>query len=242
MSINEYFQRVFIINLRRRTDRRALAEAELAASGIDPAIVEWVEAFDNPTNGHAGCTRSHRDLIRRISTGPWDRVLVLEDDFKVLTLDDLVSNGFAAYKPSPVLDAFKSVLNGRGNLNMRFTALIPFLPETFDVLYLAAGYGEPPISRYNQHVLRVGFMQTTGTYGITRDFSKIWTEKIDSANGDNHPGPIDNTFGSLSHDHLYYCLQPRLAYQRSSPSDITGQCNSYLMSGTDGYHENLIPA
>jgi hypothetical protein len=240
MSINEYFGRVFCINLKRRTDRRELAEQELAVSGIDPSLVEWVAGFDCPEDGHYGCSKSHRDLLRRVADGPWEQVLVLEDDFKVLTLDDLVSNGFAAYSPSPVLETFKSVLNGRGNLNMRFSYLIPFLPETFDVLYLAGGYGEPPISRFNKHVLRVGFMQTTGTYGITRAFARTWTEKIDARFGKGHPGPIDNTFGSLSHDHLYYCFQPRLAYQRATPSDITGECNSYICSQTDAVHENMV--
>jgi GR25 family glycosyltransferase involved in LPS biosynthesis len=239
-TINSYFQRTYIINLRRRADRRAVAFTELAASGIDPFQLEWVEGCDNPENGHAGCSKSHRDLIRRIANGPYERVLVLEDDFKVLTLQDLVENGFAAYSPSPVLDTFKSVLNGKGNLNERFSYLIPFLPESWDVLYLQAGYGEPPISRFNKHVLRVGFMQTTGAYGITRDFAKRWTQIVDERNGDNHPGPIDNLFGSMSHDHLYYCLQPRLAFQRQSPSDITGENNSYICSGTDPIHENML--
>lgn len=242
MTINEFFQRVFVINLKRRTDRRALAESELAASGIEPSLVEWVDAFDDSENGHRGCTRTHRELIRRIADGPWERALVLEDDFKVLALDDLLENGFGNYSPSPVMDTFKSVLNGRGNLNMRFSSLIPFLPEHWDVLYLAAGYGENPISRYNKHVLRVGLMLTTSTYGITRDFARIWTEKSDEFLGTDYVKfwPIDNLFGAWSRDHLYYCLQPRLAFQRGVASDITGQSNSYLCSMTDSFHENLL--
>lgn len=239
MSINEFFGRVYVINLKRRPDRRSLCFQELAVSGIDLFLIEWVEGFDDPENGNRGCTRSHRDLIRRIATGPHERVLVLEDDFKTITMDDLLNNGFREY-PGKVMETFRSVLDGRGNLNERFTALIPFLPETFSVLYLAAGYGEPPISRYNEHVLRVGFMQTTGTYGITREFAQRWTEIVDERNGDNYPGPIDNLFGSMAHDHLYYCLQPRLAFQRASKSDLNGQEHSYLLSMTDPVAESSL--
>lgn len=240
MSINDFFQRVFVINLPRRTDRRAVCEAELSTSGIDPARVEWFDGVDRPDNGHAGCTQSHRNLLRRVADGPWQRVLVLEDDFKVLTLQDLVDNGFAAYSPSPVLDTFKSVLVGRGTLANRFEYLSQFLPGAWDMLYLAAGYGEPPISRLNKHVIRCGAMLTTGTYGITREFARVWTDKVDALYGDRHPGPIDSTFSKFAHEHLYYVFQPRLAFQRGILSDITGETNAYLMSGTDPVHERMV--
>jgi hypothetical protein len=243
MNINAFFQKVFIVNLPRRTDRRALAEAELAISGIDPALVEWVDGVDIPERAHAGCTSSHRNILRRVADGPWERVLILEDDFKVLTYADLVENGFAAYSPSPVLDSFKSVLDGRGNLAERFDYLSEFVPADADVLYIAAGYAEPPIARVNKHVLRCGAMFTTSTYGITRDFAKTWTRKTDewaARHTEPFGHPIDSIFGAYSHDHNYYVFQPRLAFQRGVRSDITGQNTSYLMSMTDSAHENLL--
>jgi hypothetical protein len=243
LNINEFFGRTYVINLKRRTDRRALAEAELAISGIDPARVEFVEAHDCPEHAHYGCTRSHRELLRRVSAGPHERVLVLEDDFKALTLQELIDNGFAAYPNSPVLGAFKSVLEGRGNLAERFDVLSEFLPADFDVIYLAAGYAEPPLARVNAHVIRCGAMLTTSTYGITRDFASVWTDKVDAlcdAGGVNHPGPIDSTFGLFARDHRYYVFQPRLAYQRAILSDITGWTEIYLCSMTDPIHEGMV--
>jgi hypothetical protein len=243
MNINAFFQKVFIINLPRRTDRRALAEAELAISGIDPALVEWVDGVDIPERAHAGCTSSHRNILRRVADGPWERVLILEDDFKVLALDDLVSNGFAAYPNSPVLAAFKSVLDGRGNLAERFDCLSEFVPADADVLYIAAGYAEPPIARVNKHVLRCGAMFTTSTYGITRDFAKTWTRKTDewaARHTEPFGHPIDSIFGAYSHDHNYYVFQPRLAFQRGVRSDITGETNSYITNMTDNRHEAML--
>lgn len=241
-SLESFFDKIFIINLARRHDRWAECVDELAWHNIPLSAVERVEGFDHPTSGHAGCTRSHRELIRRIADGPWNRVLVLEDDFQVVTLDLLRQHGF---RPgSKVRETFCSILCGDGNLSNRFKALSLYLPYEWDVLYLGAGYGEPPISRVNKHVIRCGFMQTTSSYGITKEFAKIWTEKVDAAVGgpepDRHPGPIDNVFGSMAKDHLYYVFQPRLLCQRKSKSDLDGETNSRINSMTDPNHENMV--
>lgn len=240
MTINDYFPKVFVINLERRKDRRALCQAELLKSGLNMSNVQYFPGIDRPLDAHDGCSSSHYAVISEIAEGPWDRVLVLEDDWKVIEREILVEAGFAAYKPSPVLEAFDSVLDGGGNFSERFEALIPYLPEKWDVLYLGAGYGEPPISRFNKHVIRCGFMQTTSTYGITKRFAKKWVALADEHRNGGAFGPIDNLFGSFSHDHLYYVLQPRIAYQRGSKSDITGLEISYLLSMTDPAAEQSV--
>lgn len=241
-TIEAFFDRIFIMNLARRPDRWTDSVNELRESGISPSNVERFGAYDHPENGHQGCTRSHRVLIRNIADGPWGRVLVLEDDFQVITLEVLKSSGF---RPgSKVWETFSSILAGGGNLNDRFEAMAPYLPREWDVLYLGAGYGEPPISRLNEHVIRCGFMQTTSSYGITKEFAKTWTEKVDASVGgpnlERHPGPIDNVFGSMSKDHLYYVFQPRLLCQRKSKSDLDGETNSRINSMTDPVHESMV--
>lgn len=240
--ITRYFDKIFIINLARRQDRWKECVTELEWNSIPLSAVERFEAFDNPENGHAGCTRSHRMLLRRIAASDWNRVLVLEDDFQVLTLTLLRQYGFTFN--SKVYQTFCTIRYGRGDLNERFGDLLPFAPNLWDVLYLGASYGEPPISRLNPHVIRCGFMQTTGSYGITREFARIWTDKVDASMGsddlDRHPGPIDNVFGSMAHDHLYYVFQPRLICQRVSRSDLDGETNSRILSNTDPNHENMV--
>jgi len=190
MSVETYFDHIFIINLARRTDRWGECLSELERNGIPITAVERFDAFDHPANGHAGCTRSHRMLLRRIADSDWKRVLVLEDDFQVLTLPLLEHYGFKPPKtrwPVPagyhVWGTFCSVLGGGGTLGERFEYLLPFVPNEWDVFYLGASYGEPPISRLNPHVIRCGFMQTTTSYGITREFARIWTQKIDASMG-----------------------------------------------------------
>ena len=240
--IQDYFDKIFIINLDRRKDRWSEVCQELRDHEISLNDVERFEAFDSPENGHYGCTRSHRTLIRKIANSDWKRVLVLEDDFQIITDDLLGKSGYT--RMSPVRMTFRRVMNGQGTFNERFDFMSRFVPDDWDVLYLGASYGEDPIARMNQHVLRVGFMQTTSSYGITGEFAKKWDAKVNEDLGSDdlsrHPGPIDNTFGSMSHDNFYYTFQPRLMTQRASYSDLDGGTNSRLGQGTDPNHENKV--
>jgi len=241
-TLEQHFDACFCINLDKRKDRWAecLAEIQNHLGTPDGFVQRW-SGCEHPSNGHAGCTRSHRELLRHVAATGYTRVLVLEDDFAVITLDRLKEKGFQpGYQ---VWDTFCTVNQGQGSLNQRFGALSYFVPDDYDVLYLGAGYGENPISRLNKHVIRCGFMQTTSSYGITGKFAKRWTELVDAATGgdlERHPGPIDNTFGSMSHEHKYYVFQPRLMYQRESVSNITDKVECYLYSMSDPAHESKV--
>lgn len=250
ITLEQHFDACFCINLDRRTDRWEECREEVARHfGTAEDWVHRWSAHAHPTNGHQGCTRSHRELLRHIVKQGFKRVLVLEDDFAVVTLDRMKEKGFV-----PTQDAWKiqcMANNGLGTLNQRFGAMSYFIPDYYDVLYLGAGYGENPFRRLNKHVIRCGLMQTTSSYGISGHFAKIWSDKVDAGVGctdrmseeeklARHPGPIDNVFGSMSHDHAFYVLQPRLLYQRTSYSNITDREENYLFSMTDPRHELLV--
>jgi hypothetical protein len=234
MNLQTHFQACFVINLKRRLDRLAEFWEEVYRNfGVPGDFIHRWEAFDHPSCGNSGCTRSHRELIKTIANGPYERVLVLEDDVSLITEKLLLDSGFT-YPDCKVMDIFKSIEGT--TLNERFFNLCPHIPDDYDVLYLGGGYGEPPIERVNGRLLRVGFMQTTSSYGITRDFARKFTEMV-GPDLDKHPGAIDNLFGSFAKEHRYYCLSPRLLYQRKSYSDLNGGTNSYLCSMTDPTHE-----
>lgn len=242
MNLNSYFDRIFIINMKRRYDRWLEAVGEYTREIANPpsftsSKLERFDAYEHPTSGQEGCARSHRMLLRKIADGPWTKVLVLEDDFAAITRDRLKEHGFSP--ESQVWKTHCSVLDGKRNLSHRFDYLSEFLPAKWDMLYLGAGYGEAPISRLNQHVIRCGSMKTTSSYGVTREFAKTMCDKI-GPDLDAYPGCIDDVFGSMAHDHLFYVLQPRLMFQRESFSDITGEKHSYMFSMTDPAHESLV--
>jgi GR25 family glycosyltransferase involved in LPS biosynthesis len=239
MKLWTLWDAAFVINLDRRADRMRETADELLRCGIHD--YERYPAFDHPTSGHEGCSRSHRDLMRMIASGPYDRVLIMEDDIAAVTKSRLKIAGFKEHQS--VWKTHCSVMNGDGNAMERITAMTGYIPSNFDVLYLGGGYQEAPISRFNEHVIRCAGMLTTSSMIVTRDFAERFTLKADLVTqGDPEKwiGPIDLFYTGMSRENLFYCLQPRLFFQRKSLSDISGESNSYLYSMTDPTHEAMV--
>jgi GR25 family glycosyltransferase involved in LPS biosynthesis len=235
MRLEEYFDKIFVINLARRQDRREGVDFILRGNDVNDYCL--FAGYDNAIEHHAGCTRSHRMLIKDIANSDWERVLILEDDIDFISLDVLKGGGYIPEQAN--WKTWCSV--PKSTLQERFSYMLGFVPQGWDVLYLGGGYAGPPIKRINKHVIRCGRMMTTSSYGITREFAKVFTEKVDKALPDiDSLGPIDCIFSGLAHEHNFYIFQPRLFYQRESPSDITGQTHSYLQSMTDCVGEESV--
>lgn len=235
--LESFFDAAFVITLPQRTDRWNDFRAEWNTFGTSLSLGIW-DGIIHPTSANHGCSNAHRTLIKWLSTQDWQRSLIMEDDNAAITSEILHAAG---HRPgTKVWDTFHKVPGV--TLNDRFDFLSPHVPADWDVLYLGAGYGEAPIARVNEFVLRVGNMKTTSSYGITREFSKKLTAELDKRFGglENYPGAADDMLTCVARENKYYCLQPRLCYQRESKSDITGNSNSYLDSMTNPLHENML--
>lgn len=261
MTLNTYFDAVFCINLDRRTDRlaRSLAEAVRYGiqferqPGVEPsratrkplsneeraALAPFGPKLEGYTGkrpyGSFGTTLAHRVLLRKVAEGSWPRVLVLEDDFHVITPED---------KPS----WFGGELSD--DFQTRFDQLVAHVPADWDVLYLGGGYGSPPLARVSAHCLRVDRMLTTSSYGITRDYARVWSDKIDEGEtrtkgwtGERYSanmGTIDMLLSAWAREFRHYIVQPRLMIQAADYSDATEREESYIGSMTDEQHEGLV--
>lgn len=235
MRLETHFDKAFVISIKRRQDRLGQFWQESDSQfGLPDGFIKLWQGFDNPNNGHAGCTRSHRELLAHIAKSDYNRVLVFEDDASALTEEVFRSNGFT--NESKPLQIF---LRTHGDTaSERFHNLNLDLPE-YDVLYLGGGYREKPISRHSPNLIRCGQMLTTSSYGITREFARVWTDTV-GHDLESHPGQIDCVFSNFAHTHRYYCIQPRLFYQRMSMSDTAHSVQCHLMSMTDETHESLV--
>lgn len=88
MRFREFFDRISIINLPERTDRRAEMLEELATAGLSPqpGRIEFFPAvkvadaagFDNA--GYHGCFRSHLSVMQQALAANASNLLVFEDD------------------------------------------------------------------------------------------------------------------------------------------------------------------
>ena len=136
MTLNEYFDKIFVINLASRPDRLEHFKGECRKHGIFG--VERFEGFQKPIlkdepNGNFGCTSSHRAILDLICHYKWKRVLIFEDDMNVVV----------------------------PNFQEQFSQMIAEVPDTWKMLYLGGGYAEAPQGWHSRHVVRINGIQTT---------------------------------------------------------------------------------
>lgn len=136
-TVNSYFDKVLCISLSRRKDRWEHALHEFKTYGIEAQRIEGVEMRDW---GNDGCTWAHRKVLDIIRTSTWNRVLVLEDDFRVVHSD----------------------------FQQRFGQMIKEVPDDWELLYLGGHYADAPKSKVSEHVIHINRMKTTSSYGITK--------------------------------------------------------------------------
>ena len=77
--MSRFIEKIFYINLDKRTDRREQIEAELAKMGLEG---ERYPAISTPHSGIIGCGYSHLNVIRLAKERGYRNVLILEDDFE----------------------------------------------------------------------------------------------------------------------------------------------------------------
>lgn len=209
------FDRIYVINLAHRTDRRREMEAELRHIGLSldhPAVTLFPASFPEdegafPSRGARGCFESHLRVHQAILADGVNRALVLEDDAS--PAPDFTDR-FAALAPR---------LTG-GNWDM-FYSVVPLVPQAGD-----ADLDDDLLRLSPDH----GF-QTTHLLGFTRDFSARAVEYLSAMaarpGGSPEGGPmhVDGAYGWMRRDNpdlAVWATRNPLAGQRSSRSDIAG--------------------
>lgn len=217
MSAWDCFSHVFCINLDARPDRWAEATRELLVCGIGG--YERFRAIDRRGTG-GGAGASHRALWRRIASGECgERVLILEDDFMVLSRERLLS--------AVQVRIYDSLPGTTGE--ERMTALRSYLPGAWDLLYLGGSYQTQPLSRLNAHVVRNYGMTRAHAYGISWQAAERITRELDGKHGvgsEDDPRVTVGVPGQIlvpyakNPDVFSYTVTPRLFIQRpTSQSD-----------------------
>jgi GR25 family glycosyltransferase involved in LPS biosynthesis len=243
-----YFDHVFCVNLDRRPDRWAEAQAELQLCGV--STCERLSAVDRRGmfgGGAAGCGASHRVIWRRVAAGECgDRVLIFEDDFMLTTRKTLLRAG---YKPEREEVKIFDSLPGQ-TVEARLAAILSYVPASWDLLYLGGGYQTEPIARLNKYLIRNGGMLTTHAYAITRKMAKLVTEQLDAGYGSGtesnpnvHSGASDTVLAALSKqdDVFSYTMTPRMFIQRpTTQSDLDPKSPGFPWDQVDSRHELMV--
>lgn len=203
MTLNNFFDEIYCINLSRRTDRWLTCCEEFDKQKIN---VKRISAIDgNPDNikhsikepyifknGMIGCALSHLEVIKDAKKNNYSKILVLEDDIEFIE-----------------------------NVNDVFFSKISFLPEDWKMLYFGGNHLGNHIEDVNQHFFKIKNTYTTHCLGLKNDMFDVFIERVPF----NIDKPIDVIFAEWQKQYASYCFMPHLAWQRKGFSDID---NAYV--------------
>jgi glycosyl transferase family 25 len=186
--------KIFYINLDRRTDRRDLIEMDLAKIGLEAE--RFVGIPFEP--GIVGCGKSHLAVMKMAKERGYKNVLILEDDFTFLVskeeLDVALEKFFSNVKE---YDVCMFCCQNMVEVPSRPHPFLSRLVEANNAsAYLINGAYLDTLIQLYEHALPL--LEHTG-------------EHWNYAN--------DQVWKTLQHKDRWYCFHPRLGKQRSGYSD-----------------------
>ena len=150
MKPQEYFDKIYCINLDERKDRWERCQEIFTSFDLDvermPGVLGpsgWVsDKYPHPMRafeGVAGGTQAHLNVLESSFVNQTDKILILEDDVEFV--EDFI------------------------NL---FDILSEYIPDHWEILYLGGMYRSGGIraQRINNHIARVSDMMATHAYAI----------------------------------------------------------------------------
>lgn len=181
---------MFVINLARRPDRMAHFNAEMKRIGV--TCVERFEAVDAGSDwGNHGCTASHRAVMDLIVQRGLRRAFLWEDDATLREQFD-------------------------GSFNEEVAPILREIPDDYQMVYFGGHYGEDPRGWFSKHLILMGQMKTTSSYGVTLESARLLRDMIPVGTGDS----IDNLYGDFNSKGRCYITEPRFFVQYNNYSDL----------------------
>lgn len=191
MGLNNYFDKIYCINLDRRTDRWEKCKEQFDKLGIE---VERFSAIDGNTleynnkkllPGEIGIIRSNLELVKKAKENKYNNILIFEDDVE---FTDEFNEKFEKY--------FKQV------------------PADWCFLYLGGNHvgGTHPVNRNLHKIVHSyaihAFAINSKMYNVIIDLLQKETEQVDV------------TYALLQRNNPSYVFKPHLAWQAEDFSDI----------------------
>ncbi len=131
----DFFNKTFLINLPERRDRYWISTWELTRYNIPYEVIRATKNQD----GREGLYQTMRQMFERSVQAGYKRILVFEDDVRLVT------------DPGPVMEK-----------------VIPQLPDNWDLLYLGCNLATRPTKFYSPNLLPVTRALSTHAVGYSR--------------------------------------------------------------------------
>jgi hypothetical protein len=227
MVLSDFFERIVVISLPQRDDRRSRLSEELLVSKLaEPLSIRWERAISGkicpPPNyfragpGAWGCLQSHIRVVQDAMMDGVSSLLVLEDDLAI-----------HAKAPEIVRRFFQE------------------LPDDWDQIYLGGQHQvEPSLVDYRPMVHRVRNVNRTHAYGLSgRAFREFLRHVCDAPSyAERGSWHIDHQLGLAHESELWRCYSPAWwpFGQRAGVSNISGSSNPDLW-WHPGIYSNQVP-
>jgi len=207
ISINEIFDKVYLINLENDTDKYQIMKSKLDKLNIKFELFKAIDGhklnncklLNHGNKGAVGCKMSHMEIIKNAKYNNYSKILILEDD-----------------------------LYFWNNFNERFNSLYKNLidiDKNWKLVYFGAsnrkGKNHIHLNKMNQSVYNIGSKFITGAYAIGYDKS-IYDTILKSEN-DNRP--YDDIVGNDIKENNYIFF-PYLIYPNIKKVSTTDYNNS----------------
>ena len=196
-----YFDRVVVINLKRRPDRLDAFWEEIERANwpfAKPQVFHAIDGNKVPSphdwdagGGAWGCMQSHRQILEQAIMDEVDKLLVLEDDM-------CLSSDFV----------------------QRITDFLARVPRDWGQLMLGGQHSEDSTSRVKKDIVRCTNCQRTHAYAIRGRFMRALYRQWVSTSGH-----CDHRMGEIQGRYRVYAPDPFIFGQAEGKSDISGAFN-----------------
>lgn len=198
ITLNQYFDKIYCINLKRRPDRweeslNEFKKYDLKVDRFDAVDGNNYKSTSNLNNGQIGTIYSHLNIIKTAKKENLNNVLILEDDIKFH--NDVIS---------------------------LFNEWNSEIPEDWDMIFLGGNHiGNNPWSPgklipITEHIFKVTYCLALHCYAVK---NTLYDKLIDSLS--NIDKPADVIIADFQSNINCYIIRPHLAWQRPSYSDLS---------------------
>jgi glycosyl transferase family 25 len=210
-TINKYFDKVFLINLKIRPEKLKISTKLLDSYNIEFELYEAIdctkgipEDIPRPRAGYLtnkpgayGCLLSHLNVIRIAKERGYKNILILEDD----------------------IDLSKDFIK-------LFDEKVKDLPKDWMLFYLGgSGHTAPNsihLTKITEHISKTVKTMTTSSYAVNSSAFDI----ILNFHEKGMVMPIDQYYGHFQRKYPSYVTRPNIAWQKPGISDIRFGCGS----------------
>lgn len=193
--MSQNIDRIFYINLDKRTDRKDEMEAELKR--MDLSAERFCAIEHPPPNGIVGCGKSHLQVLKIARERGYKNVLILEDDFVFIVTKE----------------EFEASLSQLFDTN-----------TDFDVCFISYNLLEEQESKI-PFLKRAKFSNTASGYIVNSNYyDKFielyeWSVPLLESTGQHWIYANDQVWRDLQEKDKWYCIIPRLGIQSDGFSD-----------------------